>query len=48
VAISLSSDSLPRSTCCIAQAPVTALVIEAIQTTVSAVIGSPVLRSRLP
>ena len=37
----VSSDSLPRSTCCMAQAPVIALVIEAIQTTVSAVIGSP-------
>ena len=44
----VSSDSLPRSTCCMAQAPVIALVIEAIQTTVSAVIGSPEGRARLP
>ena len=43
-----SSDSLPRSICCMAQAPVIALVIEAIQTTVSAVIGSPEGSARLP
>ena len=37
VLIGASSESLPRSTSCIAQTPVTAFVIEAIQTTVSAV-----------
>ena len=46
--MSPSSESLPCSTSCMAQAPVTALVIEAIQTTVSAVIGTPVARSRTP
>ena len=48
VLIGASSDSLPRSTCCMAQAPVIALVMEAIQTTVSTVIGSPEGSARLP
>ena len=48
VAIGPSSDSLPCSTSCMAQAPVMALVIEAIQTTVSAVIGAPEVVSRTP
>src|ERR1700733_8383352 len=48
VLMGVSSDSLPPSTFCLAQAQVSALVIEAIQTTVAAVIGSPEGRARLP
>ena len=36
----LSRSSLPRSTSCMAQAPVSAFVIEAIQTTVSVVMAA--------
>ncbi|MGY4354934.1 hypothetical protein ACVW0J_001427 [Bradyrhizobium sp. i1.7.7] len=46
--IGASSDSLPCSTSCIAPAEVTALVIEAIQNTLSSVIASGLDRSRLP
>ena len=43
-----SSESLPRSTSCMAAAPVTALVIEAIHTTVSGVISAASPSIRLP
>jgi hypothetical protein len=43
-----SSDSLPRSTSCIAAVPVIALVIEAIHTTVSGVIEAGLPISRTP
>ena len=46
--IGSSSESLPCSTSCMAPAPVTALVIEAIQNTLSGVIASDFERSRLP
>ena len=38
----------PRSTCCMATAPVIAFVMEAIHTTVSLVIGAPVSVLRSP
>jgi hypothetical protein len=41
-------ESLPRSTSCIAAAPVIAFVIEAIHTTVSRVIGAGLPISRWP
>ena len=43
-----SSFSAPRSTCCIATAPVTALVMEASQATVSGVISASWPRIALP
>ena len=43
-----SSDSRPCSTSCIAAAPVTAFVIEAIQPTVSGVIAAPSRSARRP
>src|SRR5262245_60758847 len=43
-----SSASLPRSTSCMAAAPVTALVIEAIHITVSAVMSAGWPSTRLP
>jgi len=44
----VSKFNLPRSTCCMAAAPVKALVMEAIQTMVSIVIGLSVPTWRLP
>ena len=46
--IGASSESLPCSTSCMAAAPVMALVIEAIQNTLSGVMASSLDRSRLP
>ncbi len=46
--IGASSESLPSSTCCIAATVVTALVMEAIQTTVSGVIAASWSRPRRP
>jgi hypothetical protein len=48
VPIGASSESLPCSTNCIAPVAVTALVIEAIQNTLSGVIASALPRARLP
>jgi len=43
-----SRSSLPLSTCCIAAVVVMALVIEAIQNTLSTVMGGPAGSPRLP
>jgi hypothetical protein len=43
-----SRESLPCSTSCIAAAPVMALVMDAIQTTVSTVMAASLPSSRLP